>query len=252
MKQTTNIVRAAFLLIAMLLVVPAFAQGGLDDTGFRFGGKVGFGSTSLSMDKMTMLGDSRTTFSVGGFAEYRAFTWLSANIGVEYTQNGGANLNPRMFYHQGSPMLSIPYEDLNGSANIIRTDLRIHSVEFPVTGRLSVPEMSGFKPFVMVGVNIGVNLGATVTNYRSFNWSLDGDQPLNNMVAASSDKVKDKLSPANFSLLYGLGSEFAAFGKIFEIGVTYRLGLVNQNHYFNSLYQQYGSNTVMGYVAIKF
>jgi len=248
-----KLIRAVFLCAAaLLLVVPAVAQGGLDDAGLRLGGKVGFGSAHLTLNKETTLGDARSTFAIGGFGEYRVLSWFSANIGVEYTQNGGANLNPRMFYFNGSPMLSIPYPDLDGSASIIRTDLRIHSLEFPVTARLSIPEQSGFKPFLMAGVAVGVNLGAKITNYRMYDFSIDGDKPFNNMVTASSDNVKDKISPANFSLLWGVGSEFEAFGKIFEFGVTYRLGLVNQNHYFNSLYQQYGANTFMGYVAVKF
>jgi len=255
MKQTKYIVRVAFLLVALLVVAPA-AKAQLDDAGFRFGAKVGFGSTHMTLNKETTLGDARSTFAIGGLAEYRLTSWFSANLGVEYTQNGGANLTPRMFYFNGSPMLSIPYDypeyDVDGSADIIRTDLRIHTLEIPLTLRFSIPELSGFKPFLMVGGVPGVNLGAKITNYRMYEMSVDGDKPFNNMVTVTSDDVREKISPANFSILWGVGSELAAFGHIFELGVTYRLGLVNQNHYFNSLYQQYGSNTFSGYVAIKF
>ena len=242
---------AIYLAVALLVAVPGFAQegGGLDDVGvFRFGGKIGLGSADLSLAKFSKLGESRTTFSFGGFAEYRLFTWLSVNGGLEYTQNGGSNLPSRMFYINGSYMLYTPLAG-GGSATTVRTNLRTHNLEIPITGRVSLPEMSGFKPFFLAGPSIGFRLGSKVTNYRVWDY---GVPAANNILTATSEKVKEKTRAANFSLLFGLGSEFAAYGHIFEMGVTYRLGLVNQNNFFESLYQQYTSNSLMVFMAIKF
>jgi len=247
MKHTRNIVRVVFLLIALLLVSPA-VRAQLDDAGLRFGFKAGFGSADLSLTKFCKLGESRTTFTLGGFAEYRLSTWLSATVGLEYTQNGGSNVPPRLLYSDGSQLLYQEYPD-EGYVSMIRTNLRIHTLEVPVTGRVSLPEAGNFKPFFMAGPSFGFNLGATTTFYREHVIEPDA---ANHMVVVSSNKVKDKISPVNVSALFGVGSEFSAYDKIFELGVTYRLGLVNQNNLFESQYQQYTSNSFMGYIAFKF
>ena len=217
-------------------------------------GRIGIGSSSLSLNKITTLGSTRTAFAIGGFAEYRLFPWLAGNVGLEYAQNGGADLSPRMFYYNGSPMLNyVPSE--YGSNEIIRSDLRIHNLELPITARFSTPEMNGIKPFVMVGMTVGFKLGNSVTNYRVWGFTDDDGTPmtLGSLITATTDKeLKDRISGANNSLLFGVGSEFSAFGYIFEIGVSYRLGLVNQNNFPFGLYRSFSSNSTLGYVAIKF
>jgi len=247
MKHTRNIVRVAFLLTALLLVSPAL-RAQLDDTGLRFGFKAGLGSADLSLSKFCKLGESRTTFSLGGFAEYRLMPWLSATVGLEYTQNGGSNVPPRMLYSAISQLLSQEIPD-GGEVSMIRTNLRIHTLEIPVAGRVSLPESGNFKPFFMVGPSFGFRLGATSTFYREYVFA---PGIASHPVAVSSDKVKEKISPVNVSALLGVGSEFSAYDKIFELGVTYRLGLVNQNNFFEGQYQQYTSNSLMGYIAFKF
>ena len=254
--------KIAFLIAVALMVTPCvvysqddFGGGGrgavgLEDVGLRFGAKVGFGSADLSLAKFSKLGSSRTTFSVGGFAEYRLNTWLSAAAGVEYTQNGGANLPTRLFFSNVDPYVFTGVPGTGIGTRAINSNLRVHTLEIPITARLSMPEMNGMKPFFLIGPSIGVNIAAKTTDYLMDDYGFGATY--GNMVYEYSQNVGGRISPADFSVLIGTGSEFSAYGYIFELGVTYRMGLLNQNDFKYALYQEYTSNSLMATIAIKF
>jgi len=261
MNQKKKIIGFTIAVAAISLLTLSVRGSDLDGVGaIHFGGKVGFGSTSFSKDHHSMLGTPRSVFNIGGIVEYRVMPFLSAAVGVEYSQAGGSNLDPRLFYFRGSPIFGYTLAE-GQSKNLIRTDLLVHAIEIPVTARVSIPETGGFKPFVMVGPAFDFRLKGMLSNYYEWNpgsLEVDGgsnayDVPLPNLnVTRTYDDVTKKLAPITASALFGAGVDMEAFGFILELGLTYRIGLVNYNNYLYSTFQQYTSNTFSGYVAVKF
>ncbi|MCX6254965.1 MAG: porin family protein, partial [Bacteroidia bacterium] len=233
-------------LIALCIVIyaPVIAQ---DESTFpiRFGAKVGIGSSNLAVDYLQRLGQARTTISIGGFAQYGFFNWLSVNLDLMYAQAGGANVNPRLFYFKDNPMLGIP--ELNKSLE--RTDLLMHRIEIPITANISLPNFEGnIKPILILGPSFGFTVKANAIN--SYKW--DFEAAPNDLVTVTQDDLKDKIQSLDVGGVFGFGVDFDAKPVSYTLGVTYRMSFTETNNYRYSLFPNYTFNTAQVFFAVKF
>ena len=227
----------------MVIYAPLTAQ---DDSAspIRYGVKVGFGSSSLAVDYQ-QLGQARTTISIGAFAQCRLFNWFDINAELNYSQAGGTNVNPRLFYFKESPMLGIP--ELNKSLE--RTDLLMHRVELPVTAHISPIDFQGsIKPVLIIGPSLGYTVRANAINY--YRWDFEGAP--NDLLTVTQDNLKKKLNALDVAGVFGLGFDVTAKPVSFTLGITYRMSFTETNNYMYSLYQNYTYNITQVFLAVKF
>jgi hypothetical protein len=228
----------------MVIYAPLTAQ---DATVFpiSFGAKVGLGSSGLAVDIFQPLGQTRTTISIGGFAQYQVFGWLGVNADLMYSQAGGSNVNPRLFYFKDNPMLGIP--ELNKSLE--RTDLLMHRIEVPITAHISPPNFEGnIKPVLILGPSFGFTVKANAIN--RYKW--DFEAAPNDLITVTQDDLKDKIKAMDIAGVFGLGLDFNASPVSFSIGATYRMSLTETNNYKYSLFTHYTFNTTQIFFAVKF
>jgi hypothetical protein len=234
-------VLAAFMVIS---TSGANASAG-DSLRFRFGAKAGAGTAYISHHHLYMLGNGRSTFTLGFLGEYRLKNWLAARVSVEYTHKGGAMLNPRLFYAKDSPMLAIP----ELGKTLYCTNLTIHTVEIPLTACFAIPlKNSAFKPFFIAGPSFGYNFFARADNY--YLWEFDGAP--NDLLDETSDWVTGQIVPWNLSVYTGLGTEITPGKRLtFEVGFTFRLGMTYEDNFYNTLYHKFSTVSTLVYVAVK-
>ena len=229
-----------------LLTIALTCNAQTDTLKFRYGVKLGVGTTYLTHHHLYMLGDSRITFTLGITGDYWFKDWFALRTSVEYTHKGGSMLNPRLFYAKDDPMLCIP--ELHKT--LYRTNLTIHTLEFPITACFAIPlKDSAFKPFFVAGPSFGHNFFARADNYSL--WEFDGAP--NDLLDETSDRVIEKIAPWNISVYTGLGTEIRT-GKrtTFETGVTFRLGMTYEDRFFYTLIHKYSSISSLAYIAVKF
>lgn len=226
----------------MVICAPIAAQ---EDSKFSFGLKFGVGSSGLAVDYLQPLGQARTTFSAGGFAQYQALTWLGVNADLKYSQAGGADVNPRLFYFKDNPMLGIP--ELNKTLE--RTDLIMHRIEVPVTAIISPPNFEGtIKPVLILGPSFGFTVASTAIN--RYKW--DFESAPNDLLTVTQDDMKDRTNMMDVAGVFGLGLDIESKPVSFSIGATYRMSFTNTNTYKYSLYSNYTFNTAEVFLAVKF
>ena len=217
-----------------------------DSAYFRFGAKIGAGTTYLTHHHLYMLGNSKATFTMGFTGEYSFKSWFAARMSLEYTHKGGSMLNPRLFYAKDDPMLSIPELD----KTLYATNLTVHTLEIPVTACfLLSPEGRVLKPFVLAGPSFGHNFYARADNY--YLWEFDGAP--NDLLDETSDFIIDKIAAWNISVYTGLGTEIHTKGKpVFEAGVTFRMGMTYEDRFLYTLYHKYSTISTLVYIGVKF
>lgn len=231
------------IVLCMVIYAPLTAQENLSP--FRFGAKFGIGSSSLAVDYLQPLGQTRTTISIGGFAQYQLSGWLAINADLMYAQAGGANVNPRLFYFKDNPMLGIP--ELNKSLE--RTDLLMHRIELPITAHITPPNFEGtIKPVLIIGPSFGYTFKAIAIN--RYRW--DFESAPNDLVTVTQDNLKEKLNSLDVAGVFGLGLDFDAKPVSFSIGATYRMSFTETNNYMYSLFSNYTFNTAQIFFAVKF
>jgi hypothetical protein len=233
--------RKYFFVVLMILFCGKTTAG---DT-LRFGAKVGAGTTHLTHHHLYTLGNSRITFTMGGFAEYWFKEWWALHLSVEYTHKGGGMIDPRLFYAKDDPMLGIP----ELGKTLYRTNLTIHTIELPITARFAIPtDNSVLKPFFAAGPSFGCNIFARADNY--YRWEFDGAP--NDLLDETSDRVTGKLAAWNVSVYTNLGTEIRTGGKmIFETGCTFRLGMTYEDRFLYTLYHKYSTISTLVYIAVK-
>lgn len=233
------------VLILCLLSTPVHAEH-RDTTGFRFGGKIGAGTTHLTHHHLYMLGNSKATFTMGISGEYWFKPWFAARMSAEYTHKGGAMLNPRLFYAKDSPMLGIPELD----KTLYATNLTIHAIEIPIVACFAVlPAGGAFKPFLIAGPSFGHNFYARADNY--YHWDFYGAS--NDLLNETSDFIIGKIAAWNISVYTGLGTEIHTAKKpVFEMGISFRMGMTYEDRFFETLFHKYSTISSLMYVGVKF
>ena len=232
--------------MVMLVFCFSVQAAGTDVKSFRFGAKIGAGTSYLTHHHLYMLGNSRATFTMGFTGEYRLKPWLAARASAEYTHKGGSMLNPLLFYAKDDPMLGIPELD----QTLYATNLTIHTIEIPLTACFSIPlESSVFRPFVLAGPSFGHNFHARADNY--YHWEFDGAP--NDLLDETSDFVIDKIEPWNISVYTGLGTEIHTKKRlVFELGITYRMGMTYEDRFYYTLFHKYSTASTLVYIGVKF
>jgi len=230
----------------IILFFVCFQVAGNDTTQFRFGAKIGTGTTFLTHHHLYMLGNRRITFTMGLTGEYRFKSWFSTRLSAEYTHKGGAMLNPRLFYAKDDPMLAIPELD----KTLYATNLTIHTIEIPVTACFIMPlKNSTFSPFVVIGPSFGHNFYARADNY--YLWEFNGAP--NDLLDETSDPITDKIAPWNISVYTGMGTEIHTQKRpVFEAGVTFRVGMTYEDRFFYTLFHKYSTISTLAYIGMKF
>lgn len=232
------------LVLCMVIYAPLNAQD-KSDSPLSYGARIGIGSSGLALDCLQPLGQTRTTVSIGGFAQYQLLGWLAINADLMYAQAGGANVNPRLFYFKDSPMLGIP--ELNKSLE--RTDLLMHRIELPITAHITPPNFEGsIKPVLIIGPSFGCTIRANAIN--RYRW--DFETAPNDLVTVTQDNLKKKLNSLDVAGVIGFGLDFDAKPVSFSIGATYRMSFTETNNYMYSLFSNYTFNTAEIFFAVKF
>lgn len=226
----------------IVLITPLAAQEEATTT-LTYGPKISIGTSSLSVDYLRPLGQSRTIFSFGGFAQYWFSDWLGINTDLMYTQAGGSDLNSRLFYFKDDPMLGIP--ELN--KYLERTDLLIHRIELPITGLFTLPNVPG-RPIFMLGPSFGFNVKSTAIN--TYRWDFE-DAP-NDLLTVTQDNLKEKIQRADLGAVMGIAFDVKSDPINLMIGLNYRMSFTNTNNYKYSLYSNYAFNNAQIFVALKF
>jgi len=233
-------------LICLLVFSTSVFAADNDSTGFRFGAKIGAGTTYMTHHHLYMLGNRRISFTMGFTGEYWLKPWFATRLSAEYTHKGGAMLNPRLFYAKDDPMLGIPELD----KTLFATNLTIHTIEIPVTACFAIPFAgSTFKPFVLAGPSFGHNFHARADNY--YLWEFDGTP--NDLLDETSDFIIDRIEPWNISVYLGLGTEIHIKKRpVFEAGLTFRMGMTYEDRFYYTLYHKYSTVSTLAYIGVKF
>jgi len=235
-----------FSVCTLLILSTAAHAAHRDTTNFSFGGKIGAGITYLTHHHLYMLGSNKATFTMGVTGEYRLKPWFAARMSAEYTHKGGSMLNPKLFYAKDNPILGIPELD----KILYATNLTIHTIEIPIVACFAVLPASGaFKPFLLAGPSFGHNFYARADNY--FHWDFSGAP--NDLLNETSDFIIRKIAPWNISVYIGLGTEIHTAKKpVFEMGITFRMGMTYEDRFVNTLFHKYSTISSMVYVGVKF
>lgn len=229
------------IILFMVTYIPLSAQ---ESTGtLTFGPKVGVGVSSLSLDKVSPLGQSRSIISIGGFAQYWLKPWFGINADLMYSQAGGSNLKSRLFYFKNDPMLGIP--EIN--KYIERTDLLIHRIELPLTALITMPEVPG-RPIFMIGPSLGYNIKSVAIN--THRW--DFEEAPNDLVTVTKDDLGKKIQAADLAAVFGIAWDINSEPFDLMLGITYRMSMTNTNNYKYSLYPEYSFNNAQIFISAKF
>lgn len=230
----------AAIILCMVAYTPLHAQ---ENSGLAYGPKIGLGISSLAIDYVSPLGQSRSIVSIGGFAQYWLKPWLGVNADLMYSQAGGSDLKSRLFYFKDDPMLAIP--ELN--KYIERTDLLIHRLEFPVTAMVTLPDVPG-RPIFMIGPSAGFNIKSFAIN--THRWDFDGAP--NDLVTVTKDDLGEKIQSFDLAGVFGIAWDINSAPLNMMLGITYRMSFTNTNNYMYSLYPYYSFNNAQIFISAKF
>lgn len=229
------------IILCMATYMPLCAQESTSP--LTYGPKVGLGISSLALDRVSPLGQSRTIVSIGGFAQYWLKPWLGVNADLMYSQAGGSDLKSRLFYFKDSPMLGIP--ELN--KYIERTDLLIHRLELPLTALITMPDVPG-RPIFIIGPSLGWNIKSVAIN--THRWEFQ--EAPNDLVTVTKDILGKKIQATDLAAVFGIAWDINSDPLNMMLGITYRMSMTNTNNYMYSLYPYYSFNNAQIFISAKF
>lgn len=179
-----------------------------------YGVRAGLSQSVLTIDNQPS-SYYRISPIIGGFAQYRVLPWVAASVELLYTQYGGNGISPLLIYTPDSPVL----------INLGKTDLFIHSIDLPISAKVSLPDFSGsIKPFVSAGALFTYNTQANAKNYFVAN---NGSSfPY---IYSANDIVTSRIKRSNFSFITSVGAEFTGSKFNYSIELYYRIGLSDLN-----------------------
>ena len=177
----------------VLLLVLLFSAGSSAQSTISIGPQLGLNLASISVDpEPEGLEIDRTTFfMIGGFAEFRL--------------GGGFALQPELWY------LGKGAEGTSGGE---ASDVSLSYLEVPVLAKYTF-ESGGFKPFLIAGPYIGLNMSAELNN----------------------EDIDEFIEAMDFGLVLGAGGEFALQPKTaLFFTLRYSLGLteIQSGDYFGT------------------
>lgn len=214
MRKLTQ--KVIFLCCAIILFsgTKIHAQDKQGGKPLSFGIRAGFSSPALAVNNQPATASCSSPI-IGGFAQYRVLPWVAASFEVVYTQYGGTSISPLFIYTPDSPILD----------NLEKTDLKIHSIEIPITAKIGVPGMQGdIKPFFSIGASAAFFLQADANNYYLENNGTDLAFQYN-----ANNVVTSRINGYDFSCMTGTGMDFQGDKYNFSIEIFYRIGLTNLN-----------------------
>ncbi|MET3037829.1 porin family protein [Chryseobacterium sp. NRRL B-14859] len=194
-----------------LLLIAAVAVMGITVNAqeFKFGPKAGY---SLSMLKATGEGttykfDAKSTFYVGGMAEYKFNDKFAVQGEVLYSPLGGKQEESVAYNEMGV--------DVTGTE---KTDWKLGTVQIPISAKYYATENLAFG----VGVNVGIITSAKVKSTLNLSGSALGES-FSESETTTTD-VKDHMNKLNLAPF--IGAEYTLENGLF-FDARYNLGVSN-------------------------
>lgn len=191
--------------------------GGLMGGNLTVGAKVGANFNQFSQPGTTIGG------SLGGYARYSGLLeFLEVQGEFVYSLKGGGR---REFTRASSSFLP---GGLVNSIQYINRDIRLHTLEIPISARLTLPELKGgaIVPKLILGGSYAVNLGA----YEKSDAIYYFDNGNSGLVSGTRENVKGDYFPHHYSAHAGIALDFnLQNSKTFTMELKYRKGLNNIN-----------------------
>jgi len=188
-----NMISAAIVL-AVLTSTSSFAASGSDmAAGFQLGANIAkFTGTSAAGST------SKTGFIIGGQFEYKLADMFYFMPGLRYTMKGAT---------QSATVGTVTIEN----------KYKINYIEIPLYAKVKFMEGETFRPFFLIGPNIGFKASSTV----------DTTVTISGVTATGTGTVTGVKS-TDFALDFGGGGEFDVdAGMSAFLNVVYSLGLAN-------------------------
>ena len=214
MRKLTQKVLFLCCTIFLLSETIILAQDNQSGKPLSYGIRAGYSYSSLAVNKQAATASCSAPI-IGGFVQYRVLPWVAASVEVAYTQFGGNSISPLFLYNPDSPIL----------INLDKTNLKINSIEIPISAKILLPGMQGaIKPYLLVGASAAFFLQADANNYYLVDNGTDLEFQYN-----ANNVVTSKINKYDFSYITGTGVDFQGDKYNFSIEVFYRIGLTNLN-----------------------
>jgi hypothetical protein len=203
----------------------------------KFGLEVG-GTWSSFARNMNSFTDKQAGYTIGAFAKTQLMGPLGVSVGLLYSQQGAANIDP---YFTNLPALVN-----NGGIYTRDVDIKTHKVALPILINITPNDMPGagdVKPVAYAGVEVDYLVAANQKSYKELG---AGNQAL---VLGNSAPVSytSSMNTFDYGAVIGAGITFEGEDRGYGIDVKYKMGINNVNNalsYFISNYFNQNSLSV--------
>lgn len=208
-------------LLSVFLVAFLFAFSVETKAQLKVGATAGTNFNSFTQPGVTM------GVNVGGFARYQVLGFLEAQGEIKYTLFGGGRHDFQRTYETSADLSS---NFLNGisSVDYKNRSVLLHSVEIPLSARISLPDMeeAAITPKFIVGFSYAYVFGAFEQRDAVFNFNNGNQVLLSNL----EENIGGDINSSNFSFFGGFALDFALDnGNTFTTEFRYQRGINNLN-----------------------
>jgi hypothetical protein len=214
--------------------------------------------------------ESRTSFSVGLFAEYQLSDKFGVSLDALYVQEGAMRMDPRYVYYQSqlswtnaSLTLPPPHDGDTYYLSKVNTNVVMNNFEFPVLLNYYLPATNGLQPKLFLGGSFDYiyrvqarNLLA-VSHENLWNTLNVYGQDFSQYQAyvlpkRETDDITHSFEYYNVGVVGGAGVTF----KAFSLELRYKVGMMPINNLAtykvqNSYKENFSSNTLFVTFGIK-
>jgi len=221
MKNKVKFKTKLYATLLGLCMVFGFTDSSGQDTGggsvgdLAIGAKVGVNFNQFSQPGTTMGG------SIGGYARYGFLEFLEVQGELIYSLKGGG----RREFTRFPSSLS---DGLVNSVQYINRDIQLHTLEIPISVRLTLPELNGgaIVPKLILGGSYSYNFAAFEKSDAIFYF----DNGNRGLVSDTRENVKGDYFPHQYSAHAGIALDFnLENSKVFTMEFRYRKGFNNLN-----------------------
>lgn len=168
--------------------------------------------------------------NAGVFASYRLTPFLSVRFEPHYSQEGGGRPDYWRSYEEIS-------NDIYGIA-YINPSVRFHNLQLPLLLELSLPELNdqSVVPVLLIGGSYAMTMASFEQHTKRYHFTSenlnaqDYYSPPALDIAYERENVADNYTRNQWSLWFGMGTQFKTGERTFMFDVRYRHGLNSLNN----------------------
>jgi hypothetical protein len=204
-------------IITISLAVLALAQCRAIAQEINVGAKVGINSNQFTQPGMSI------GYNAGAYASYQVLPFLNAKFEPQYSQIGGGLDQSSIYYGQGAQFSEVAQNNRN---------VKLQTFEFPLLAELSLPEFKDEKiiPKLILGGSYALMFKAMETHRLTFYSNSYYTIPTVD-VGYQSKEVTDNYTRNQWSVIAGLGLQFKAAKRDYQIDFRYRQGVTQVSNF---------------------